>query len=156
MTTDVLDRLRPAPSPDIAGWAGRIGAYVWVTARLFEVTGRLAVLVDDPRLARRLAGVSGRFAWQAEQWHRRLPALREVRVDDLVVPPSAETAAAFDALERDPHGGGEVLTGLLGQLATVYATHADAASPLTDGPVLRTLERTGADLQLAIAELGNS
>lgn len=136
-----------SPRPDIAGAAARIGHYVWVSARLFELTGQWATTSTDPVLAIHFAATSSRFAWQATEWRRRLPTLREIDDRVLIRPPSEFTEAALDRLAATaPQERLAALATVIGDLEVVYRSHAEAASPLRDGAILRSLTRIGTDL----------
>lgn len=135
---------RPA---DIAGSARRIGAYVWVSSRLFEVVGDWATTSgsDVERVA--YARAASRFAWQAGEWRRRLPVLAEVDVDRLVEPPDAVTATGLErfAVLGDAERG-RALVDVLAELDDLYRADAETASELRDGAVLRSIRRVRADL----------
>lgn len=150
----------PSPGPDIAGAAARTGQYVWVTARLFEVTGQWAVASDDATLTVHFAAASSRFAWQADQWRRRLPRLREADAQSLIRPPSARAVGLVGRLaDTPPRDRLVALATAIGRLGAVYRSHAAVASPLRDGPVLRTLRRIEADLadlESDISDIGHT
>lgn len=154
MDAEIFSSLRRAPSPDIGGWTRRIGVYAWATSRLFEVTGHLARATDDAGTRRRLAAVSSRMAWQAGEWYARLPVLAEVDAASMIRSANPGMEEGLDALGRlAPDRAVDEIVGILEGLDAVYALHAAAASPLSDGAVLRSLARTRADLAAALTEL---
>lgn len=137
----------PSPGPDIAGAAARTGHYLWVTARLFEVTGQWAITSTEASPASHFANASSRFAWQADEWRRRLPRLAEVDDQALIRPPSAHAVGIMDRLAATPpRDRPAALAAVIGQLRAVYGSHVAVASPLRDGSALRTLRRIEADL----------
>lgn len=151
------------PAADIASSAARLGHYVWASSRLFEITGAWATTTahraadvvpgPDPGDATRFLGASGRFAWQAAEWHRRLPRLREVDRAALVIAPTASSGEFFDGLARTmPDGRRSALVGCVTALDDVYRAHAGNASPIRDAIVLRSIARVRADLADLVAE----
>ncbi len=146
----------PVAGADIASAAARVGHQVWLSSRLFEITGRWSRQAREPSLVIGFASVSTRFAWQAAEWRRRLPRLREVDEASLIRPPAARTATALDELaatvtdERPA-----ILADLVARLRGYYDSIAADSSPLRDGPVLRTLARIQADLQAMDAEISD-
>lgn len=143
----VIVGFAPSVAGDIASSAARVGQYLWVSARMFEVTGRWATAADRPDHKIRLAAASSRFAWQASQWRDRLPRLREVDVAALIRPADAAMAGRFERLDTVPEPSREgLLRSVITELEVTYATHAVTASPLRDGPILRSLERIRCDL----------
>ena len=148
----------PVPTPDIAAAAARVGTYVWLTARVFEVVGAWARTESDLRAKREFAGLAARFAWQSGEWHRRLPRLREADLDALIRPPGDQAEAWMRALgdlgDRAARRTG--LVELVACLDAVYAVHAAAGEPWRDGPVLRTLERCRCELAEISAELATT
>lgn len=151
---DLFASLRERPGPDIAGSARWIGAQVWTLSRLFEITGRWAVAATDQGDTRRFAGVATRLAWLADEWRRRLPVLREVDPPDLIRAPTPGVAGDLERLAELPIGERRARLGdVLVELTDVLARHASHASPLTDGPLLRTLARSQYELARAVDEL---
>lgn len=139
------------PGPDIAAAARRIGHYVWVAARLYEITGEWATTTADPSDRIAFAGVAGSFAWQADEWRRRLPRLAEADVELLIRPPTSRAEAALEELAATPEPDrARALEDLVGRFDTVLARHGAAASPLRDGPLLRSIERIRAELAARI------
>lgn len=144
------------PAPDIASSASRVGAYVWCEARLFEVTGAWVTSTGDERAKLYLGDLTAVFAWHAEQWRDRLPSLREVSRESLMVAPSSraeEAAAMLCALTEPIERLSALSTHVLPWLCDRYRTHEQTADPVRDAPVLRTLALVRADHEAAIANI---
>ena len=152
--SDVDLGLASAPGPDIASSAARTGRYVWVSARLYEIVGGWATGTPDPRHRAVFAGAAGRFAWQAAEWRARLPRLREVDHGALIAAPSAAAVSELAQLaDVPPAQRSDILHGVIARLDAVYRDHAGAASPVRDGPVLRSIGRVRGDLAALAAEI---
>lgn len=135
------------PGGDIAANAARIGNYVWLSARLFEVTGSWSASAIDPDEKILFADASSRFAWQAAEWHRRLPRLREVDQAALITAPDEVTGEASDRLMTTaPSDRRRTLVAIVGGLDHVYRIHREATSAVRDGPVVRSIGRIRGDL----------
>lgn len=126
--------------------ARRAGHYAWLERRLFEVLGRWSTTVPEPDVKVCLAEHSRHHAWHAELWHERLPELREVVREDLVVPPDDRGASVAEALVKGAEGSDYTLEKLVGiyrvllpRLVAAYRGDLELASPITDGPALRAL-----------------
>jgi hypothetical protein len=84
-------------------------------------------------------------AWHADLFRKRLPELREMRPERLVVPPNDELVAFFDAMTapEDPELTIEKLVGvfrvLLPRKIACYTYHVNATSKITDAPTVRIL-----------------
>ncbi|HEX5366429.1 MAG TPA: hypothetical protein VFW63_07185 [Acidimicrobiales bacterium] len=131
----------------------RIGGHAWVAMRLFEALGRWSGVVEDARLRAVLATASRRFGWQAELWHRLLPAVPHLPSAALVAA-DADTAglpAVLASLDAAPDGerAAVVADEVLPWLAERLEAHRAVTTPLADGPTVRVLE-------LALAEVGRS
>ena len=135
------------PAPDIASTITRLGAYVWIEARLFEVVGGWVTSTPEPVAKVYFGTATADFAGHAQQWHERLPQLREVSRDSLVVAPGPRSVEAMDALasieETVPRL--EALAVVVDHLLAVYAGHERGASVVRDAPMLRTLAVVAAD-----------
>lgn len=137
------------PGPDIASSIARLGAYAWLSARLFEIVGAWVASTPDGAAKATFGELTATFAWQAQQWRDRLPQLREVSRSALMVSPGPEVDAALDELaalsETDVRltGLGDVV---LARYAGALAAHRAAADALRDGPMLRTARIIEADL----------
>lgn len=144
------------PGGDIAANAARIGHYVWLSARLFEVAGSWVASTIGPGEKIVFADASSRFAWQAAEWHRRLPRLREVDRAALVTAPGRATLEASDRLTMIARPDRRsTLAAIIDGLEQVYRIHGEAASPVRDGPVLRSIGRIRADLSELDRRLGD-
>ena len=129
-------------APDLVGAAVRVGHDCWWQSRLFEVVG--GWVASEPDVGAKL--VFGRHrahhAWRAEQWHDRLPELRELPREGFVTAPNRAAAVLVETLAAST-GTVERLAGLyrvvLPRLVTAHEAHLDALAPVTDGPVGRTL-----------------
>lgn len=75
-----------------------LGHYAWTERRLFELLGAWSVLEEDPAVKVLFDAQSHEHAWHAEVLIDRLPELREVDVDTLLVPPSEGFAAVIDTV----------------------------------------------------------
>lgn len=142
------------PAPDIASTISRAGAYVWCEARLFEVVGAWVASTGDDRAKLFFGDLTAIFAWHAEQWRDRLPSLREVSRESLMVPPSPREEEAAELLGEltDPFERLSALSTLvLPWLRDWYRAHEEVADAVRDAPILRTLALVRADHEAAIA-----
>jgi hypothetical protein len=125
-----------------------LGGYVWLEERLFEILGGWVPEVPEPEAKLLLAGDSQHHAWHASLWRDRLPALRELDVDELVAPSRPALSALVAALSASPTTV-EKLAGVyrvvLPHQVAAYQRHLDAASAVTDGPTIRALRLVLAD-----------
>jgi hypothetical protein len=140
----------------------RIGHHAWIEARLFEIVGRWAGTVTEPRSRALFARQSAHHAWHAELWHGLLPALPHVSDSQLVASDEvdAELVATLSAL--DDADGGDTTAGavsrlvalqhqVLPRLLAAYDDHLAHTTPVTDGPTMRVLHLVRADLADDIA-----
>lgn len=150
------------------GSANRVGHYRWLEAALFEVLGQWSAEVgpDEARIVFRES--SYHHAWHVQLWDERLSALGVADPSPLTVPPGGGGSALMADLrsmgfaEAGPFPGtGPVTTGgllaaaerlaavfrvVLPRLLTACGAHLSAASPVSDGPLLRVLRIVVADL----------
>ncbi len=123
--------------------AALIGAYSWIEARLFQLTGAWAGAADRPEIQILLDEVSTEHAWHAELFAERLPVLDWVDADTLVVPPSAGVASMLEALDDPALSAAarvDVLAAVvLPRLIATYERHLARAAPVADRPVMRAL-----------------
>jgi hypothetical protein len=142
----------------------RIGHHAWVEARLFEVVGRWAGTVAEPRSRALFSRQSAHHAWHVELWHGLLPALPHVSDTQLVAPggTDAETVAALAAFDEPADAGPDsserghrddavarlvaLYRDALPELVAVYDDHLAHTSPVADGPTMRVLRLVRADL----------
>lgn len=126
--------------------ARRVGHYKWVEMRLFELLGGWVGSVPEVDIKHRLGMHCYHHSFHAEQWHARLPELREMNPERLTRPANPEVEEFFDALAApdQPDQTLEKLVGLyrvlLHSLIATYTTHLNGCSTVTDAPTMRTLE----------------
>lgn len=130
---------------DLMESAARLGHYQWVEMRLFEMVGSWVTQVPEPEAKLLLVVHGRRHAEHAERWHERLPVLRDLPRDSLVVPAN-DAAVEFIAAVAGPDGADRTIERLvalyrvvLPALVAAYELHLDVASPIADGPVIRSL-----------------
>jgi hypothetical protein len=153
----------PAGPLSLGTNAALVGGYRWIEQALFELLGTWVAEMPLPAVQVFLDGQSARHGWHAQLWADRLPVLAGVDPDGLTRPP--EPARALLALlaghpsdagangangaEGAPQGALPRLAGLyrvvLPRLVVSYERHLAAASPVTDGPVIRALRLVLAD-----------
>ena len=135
------------PDPDIASTITRLGAYVWIEARLFEVVGGWVTSTPEPAVTVYFGALTAEIAGHAQLWHERLPQLREVSRESLVVAPGPRSVAAMDALALVEGSVPrlEALGLIADHLLGLYAGHERHASPVRDAPMLRTVTIVSAD-----------
>jgi hypothetical protein len=125
--------------------ARRIGHHLWVERQLFEWLGAWSRMELDPEVTAFLGEMSARHGWHAELLFARLPELREVDAERLVVPGSdgAKEVLAAVCLEPDPSQVVEALAGyqrvLLPVLLGSYRELVAGASPVADASLVRWL-----------------
>jgi hypothetical protein len=78
--------------------ARRVGEWVWLERRTFEVMGRWAG-TSDPASGVLFGEMSRRHGWHSEVLFDRLPELASVDADALVRAPGPATEALFEALD---------------------------------------------------------
>lgn len=129
----------------------RVGHYVWLERRRFELLGRGAASVPDPEAKLLLATHARHHAWHASLWEDHLPRRSGPGTTGLVVPGDAGLAACLEAAAG--HDGEastvEWLVGIYRVVATravtAYGRHLDRASPVSDGALVRTCRLVLAD-----------
>lgn len=135
-----------------------IGAYCWVERRLFEILGAWVGVEADHRAKLLFAEHSRHHGWHSELWTARLPVARGLDAAELVVAPSAEARAVFDALAAvtgpdDTLARVQVLYGvLLPQLVAGYTAGGVAVSSVAERPTLRALTLIGRDDEADLVE----
>ena len=126
--------------------ARRIGHYVWTESMLFEVLGGWATEVPEPDVKVFVGTHCHRHAWHAELWRQRLPELRELDPQRLIVPANDEMARFADTLvtPQAPEQTVEKLAGvyrvLLPRCVSAYTSHRDLVDDRTDAPTGRVLD----------------
>lgn len=131
----------------------RIARYRGVERRLFEILGGWVASADGPEAKLLLARHCYHHAGHAERWGGHLDlgdgGPRPVVPGDGVGDGSGESPEAFLAVAAGPgHGTGTDLTVerlaavyrvVIPRLVSVYRRHLDEATPVADGPVMRSL-----------------
>jgi len=131
------------------------GAHAWWERRLFEVLGAWVPAAGVPAAKTMLDRHAGHAAWRSTQWWDRLPVMAGVERHQLVAAPGPgvqraleEAAAAADDVTRLA-GAYRVM---FPRLAAAYRGHLEGASPVSEGPSIRTLSMVLADLTRDWAE----
>jgi hypothetical protein len=149
---------------NLAACAALVGGYRWIEQALFELLGSWVTDTSLPAVQVHLDEQSRRHAWHAELWADRLPALAGSDPDSWTVPPDPASAVLTVLAGREPMAAGPGATwspaseqggatghpGALPRLAGLYRVvmprlvvsyerHLRAASPVTDGPLIRAL-----------------
>jgi hypothetical protein len=150
--------------------AALVGGYRWIEHALFELVGSWVTDMPLPGVQVFLDAQSTRHAWHAELWADRLPVLAGVDPELLTKPPepagavlatlagngppSGQPGSSWSPAEEGgsaigPRGALPRLAGLyrvvMPRLVVSYGRHLAAASPVTDGPVIRALRLILAD-----------
>jgi hypothetical protein len=129
------------------------GGHCWIERRLFEVVGQWGACAGSPRTVVLLDRHSQHAAWRAGQWWERLPVRAGIEREGLVVAPPGWQAALGSAGEAVPAFDGDapmlavLHRVLLARLLTRYRRHLERTSPVSDGPVIRTLGQVVADVR---------
>ena len=123
------------PIDEAAAW---VGGSCWAELSLHQALTDLLAVVEDPTARLALWKVRAHRAAVAEEWHRRLPVLRERPPAAYVVSPGGALVAL---LAEVPTGLAAVeWTGpVLAALAERYRAHVTVAQGPADGPVASTL-----------------
>lgn len=146
----------PAPEPLSARQTERrVGHYVWLERRRFEVLGRDAASVPDPAAKVLLATHARHHAWHACLWEAHLPRRSGPGTTGLVVPGDAGLRACLEAAgEHDAEHDAEPTTidRLVGAYRVVatraisaYGRHLERASTVSDAALVRTCRLVLAD-----------
>jgi hypothetical protein len=148
---------RPVGEADGAGrrtiqqLAALVGHYCWVEQRLFALTGAAAtapaLVAGDPGEAECrvwFAASARRHGTLAARWAEHLPMRAGVDRDALVAPPPGGLPGLLDELAAtatsDPARGlAGLVEGVLPALAATYGVHLEAASPVSEAPVMEGL-----------------
>lgn len=125
--------------------ARRLGAYVWLEGRAFEVLGSWVPTVPEPAAKVCLATQSRLHGWHAEVWAAAMPAVRGLPREEVVTPATAEVVTFFDALQRAGDGATVArLAGtfrvLLPRLVAAYSSHLAAVSAVSDAGTAHWLQ----------------
>ncbi len=137
-----------------------VGGFAWVELRLFEVVGGWVPEVAEPEVVAHLAAASRRHAGRAELWLGHRPVVAGRDPDDLVVAPSPAAEAAVTALAGagaadavDPADAAgatadrlaRLYRGVMPALLSAYAAVEQAASPIADPALRRSLRAATAE-----------
>lgn len=133
--------------------ARQVGHYAWTERRLFEILGAWSVHGSEPSVAVLLDAQSHQHAWHASVLFDRLPELREVDADALLVAPSPAFERWVDDLGATDDTVGR-LTGLyevvLPGLLAAYRTEVSTRTDVGDASLRRWLGRLIVDLEDAV------
>lgn len=125
---------------DLLSGARLLGARVWVERELHRVIGGWVRTAGDATavFADRVAMGHGR---RSEILFARLPQLRELPSDLLVVSPGQHTDAVIGCLEQlvDDHGRLAGWSVVADELVRVYESELRRCTPVADAPLLRCL-----------------
>lgn len=149
-----------APPPvanDIATATKRIGAYVWIASRLFEVTGAWSRAEDNPSNKGLFLEINSRFAWIAGEFFNRLPVLREVdraAVQNVPGDLSGTYIAYLDTLVNDEDRI-LALMDAVADLDEVFEAHLGQINPVCDGPMQRSIVRVRHELKSIQYDVGS-
>jgi hypothetical protein len=127
----------------------RVGHYVWLERRRFEVLGQAAASVPEPEVKVLLATHARHHAWHASLWEAHLPRRSGPGTTGLVAPGHAGLAAGLDALSGDDAGAIALLAGAYRVVApravVAYEGHLARASVVSDAALVRTCRLVLAD-----------
>ncbi|MHB1930690.1 MAG: hypothetical protein ACYDEN_04410 [Acidimicrobiales bacterium] len=133
--------------------AALVGGHCWIERRLFEVLGAWGAAAGAPAVVILLDRHSQHAAWRAAQWWDRLPVLTGVDREELVAPPAGWERLLGPAGSHlpAPDGDAAILAVLhrvgLARLLVRYGDHRRRATPVADGPVLRTIGHAALDVR---------
>lgn len=138
---------RPFGLMEAAAWLGEM---VWWERRSFEVLGGWTTDIDDAATKAMVDRHAQHHSWRAGQLWDRLPVLAQVDRAELVEAPATATASMVGALARTTSPVGRLAGAYrvaLPRLAGAYRERLRTASPVSDGPIIRTLEMVVADVE---------
>ncbi len=154
----MAEPMTPDAPSTLEASALRMGRYRWIEVCLFEALGGWVAGVPELDAKALLATHSRHHGWHAELWHDLLPALpgtdggssgAGTPTVDWASPPGGpgdEQLAAFAAALTEPRAPELTVEKLVGvyrvalpHTIAAYTRHLRAASPVTDGPTIRTL-----------------
>lgn len=140
---------------DIESLAVRAGRSAWVERRLFELLGAWVTTTADPAAKRLFASHCHQHAWHADLWCDRIPVLRHIEADSVVVAPSDAVAALLDdiaSLEESPGRVSAVYGVVLPALVEAYGEWLDDTDAAVDAPTARVLTLVLNDLTAAVRD----
>ena len=139
------DRRELPGSFDVEETARRAGIYKWTEMKLFEALGGWVATVPELDVKMRLGTHCYHHAWHADLWHKRLPALREMKPERLTQPAN-EAMARFIAARSEPGAPELTIEKLVGvyrvlipRFIAAYTFHMNNTSEITDAPTIRSL-----------------
>lgn len=131
-----------APFTGLHDRSRRVGEWVWLERRTFEVMGRWAGS-SDPAAGVLFGEMSRRHGWHSEVLFERLPELASVDADALVRAPGPATEALFGALDA----AASTLERLVGSYRVLvptllgeYRSTAATLSPVAEASLARWLD----------------
>ncbi|MCC5951024.1 MAG: hypothetical protein JJU45_02905 [Acidimicrobiia bacterium] len=155
--SDHDDRPWPGGGAPLLVWARQLGWLCWAERRLFSLVGAWVCTVEQPSVTTLLAVSSRHHGERSEWWFARLPELRELPAESLVLPPEGPFAAVCDDLEgAEALGDAERLAVLCEvlqpRLLATYEALLAQCDGVADAPVRRTLRQASADLEQDVAD----
>ena len=121
-------------------------------SRLFDVTGRWILEVDDPPLRNRIASWNQLHADHVDRWAARYPTIEElppIEREDAEEPTGSVLDGPFDS---DADRLTALAESALQPLVERYEEHRARVHPSLDGPTARTLALVLADTRAELAE----
>jgi hypothetical protein len=141
----------PQAGPDLLESARLLGGYAWAERRLFEVLGSWVPAATDPAATVLLDVQCRHHAWYASVWIDRLPELREVPREQVVVAPAGGFEGFLEAVADAPASDLERVGALVGvvqpHFLDTYRRHLDRLSVVADAPLQRWMGIVISDLQ---------
>jgi hypothetical protein len=135
--------------PSLERTATLVGAYLWIELRSFELLGGWVQSSADLEVKLSFAEQSHHHAWHARLWAHRFPVVSHLVRDQYCVSPGRSWSVLFDQLSDPQTGTAERLIGayhlLLPAKLGLYQQHLEAASPVADGSLIRSLRQVIAD-----------
>lgn len=143
---------------DLMTGAGVLGARVWVEQEMHRIAGSWSTSAARPVLAVAFDRVAMHHAARAEVLFDRLPQLRELPSDSVVVPGGPATVGLIDAVKGTVGDGTDdrraaVWLAIADGLLVAYRDHLRRASVVADASLLRRLPSLIAGLELDVADL---
>jgi len=126
--------------------ARRMGHYAWIETTLFEALGGWVATIPELDVKMRLGTHTFHHAWHADLFRKRLPELREMKPERLIVPANDELVAFVEAM-TEPEDADLTIEKLVGVYRVLiphkiacYTYHLNGTSPITDAPTIRILK----------------
>ena len=132
----------------VATW---VGQSTWLEQRVFAVMGNCQRALSDAPLTVMLARHARQHAWHAEVWRDRLPELRELDVEALVVSPPGGIDEVLDRIDGAVSDVGAAAIGagwyrtVLPYLVVRSDRLAGRLSEVSDAPIRRWLGFVASD-----------